>query len=469
MGSGPACGAGERWRSRSAIRQTPAVHDVPETRYASDGDVRIAYQVFGDGPVDLLFAMGGNIPIDIGWEDAGFERFMRRLGAFSRVVLFDSRGWGASRTSVETAPTVEVWADDLRLVLDTVGIERAAVMGFYAGAVMSMFFAAAHPERVASLVLIEASARMLRDHDFPIGMPADSRDRLIAGFVEAYGTGGDLIAQARSRMDDERFRRWWARCERMANGPSGAGAYWRALSSRDMRAVLPALRVPTLVLHRANDPFVRVGHGRYLAEHIPDARYVELDGEDHLFFVGDTDRMLDEIELFLTGAAASAEPDRLLASVLFTDIVGSTDTAAALGDRRWRELLDRHDSLTREHVARYRGRVVKTTGDGALATFDGPARAIRCAVALRDAVSAAGVELRAGIHTGEVEQRDGDIGGIAVHLAARVQALAAEREVLVSRTVADLVAGSGIEFSDRGEHELKGVPGRWRLLAVDES
>jgi class 3 adenylate cyclase len=445
------------------------VLDLPETSYAVDGDVRIAYQVFGDGPVDLLFAMGGVIPVDIGWEDPGFARFMRRLASFGRVVLFDSRGWGASRTTVDLAPTVEAWADDLRLVLDTVGIERAAVMGFYAGAVMSTFFAASHPDRVSSLVLIEASARMLRAPDFPIGMPPESRDRIIAGFVASYGTGGDVTAVAPSRSDDEPFRRWWARCERMANGPIGAGAYWRELTSRDMRAVLPALRVPTLVLHRARDAFIRPDHGRFLAEHIPDARYVELDGEDHLFFVGDTERMLDEIEVFLTGAATGGEPDRLLASVLFTDIVGSTDTAAVLGDRRWREVLDRHDTLTQEHVARFRGRVIKTTGDGALATFDGPARAIRCACALRDAMGRAGVELRAGIHTGEVEQRGSDIGGIAVHLAARVQALAGAREVMVSRTVADLVAGSGIAFSDRGEHELKGVPGRWRLLAVDQS
>jgi class 3 adenylate cyclase len=444
------------------------VLEVPETRYAGDGDVRIAYQVFGEGPVDLLFAIGGLIPVDIGWEDPGFARFFRRLATFSRVVIFDSRGWGASRTAVDILPTVEEWADDLRLVLDSVGIERAAVVGHYAGAVMSTFFAAAHPDRVSSMVLIDASARMLRSPDYPIGMPATARDRLITGFIETYGTGADLILIARSRVDDERFRRWWARCERMANGPHGAGAYWRALSSRDMRAVLPALRVPTLVLQRADDPLIRVDQGRFLAEQIPDARYVELEGEDHLFFSGDTDRMLDEIEVFLTGSAAGAEPDRLLASVLFTDIVGSTDTAAALGDRRWRELLDRHDALTQEHVQRFRGRVVKTTGDGALATFDGPARAIRCACSLRDAASSAGVELRAGIHTGEVEQRGGDIGGIAVHLAARVQALAEAREVLVSRTVADLVAGSGIAFSDRGEHELKGVPGRWRLLAVED-
>ena len=445
------------------------MHDVPETRYARDGDVRIAYQVIGDGPIDLLFAAGGVVPVDIGWEDPGYNRFMRRLASFSRVVLFDSRGWGASRTAVDTFPTLEEWADDLRLVLDTVGSERAAVVGHYAGAVMSAFFAAAHPDRVSSMVLIEASARMLRAPDFPIGMPAEARDRMIASFVESYGTGSNLVGQARSRSSEESFRRWWGRCERMANGPLSAGAYWRELSGRDIRAVLPALRVPTLVLHRAQDPFIRVDHGRYLAEHIPDARYVEVEGEDHLFFVGDTARMLDEIEVFLTGAAAGGEPDRLLASVLFTDIVGSTDRAAALGDRRWREVLDRHDALTREHVERFRGRMVKTTGDGALATFDGPARAIRCAVSLRDAVSTAGLELRAGIHTGEVEQRGDDIGGIAVHLAARVQSLAGEREVLVSRTVADLVAGSGIAFSDRGEHELKGVPGRWRLLAVDHS
>jgi class 3 adenylate cyclase len=291
----------------------------------------------------------------------------------------------------------------------------------------------------------------------------------MTSFAELYGTGEDVGMLARSRLGDEPFRRWWARCERMANGPVGAGAYWRELSSRDLRAVLPALRVPTLILHRAGDPLIRPEHGRFLAEHIPDSRHVELDGDDHLFFVGETDRMLDEIELFLTGSATRAEPDRLLASVLFTDIVGSTDTAAALGDRRWREVLDHHDELTREHVERFRGRIIKTTGDGALATFDGPARAIRCAIALQDAASQAGMQLRAGIHTGEVEQRGDDIGGIAVHLAARVQALAGAHEVMVSRTVADLVAGSGIAFSDRGEHELKGVPGRWRLLAVDHS
>ncbi len=443
--------------------------EVPETAYARDGDVRIAYQVFGDGPLDLLFATGGQVPVDIGWEEPRCARFLRRLGTFARVVIFDSRGWGASRTTVDAAPTVETWADDLGLVLDTVGIEQAAIVGSYAGANFSAYFAAAHPERVSSLVLIEGSARTERADDYPIGMPESVRQRIIEAFVAQYGTGADLEWMAPSAVGDERFRRWWARCERMANGPVGAGRYWNELGSRDLRAVLPALRLPVLVLHRAGHRIVRVDQGRYLAQHIQGARYVEVEGADFLFFMEGSDRMLDEIEMFLTGVAGGAEADRLLASVLFTDIVDSTDTAAALGDHRWRELLDHHDALTREHVDRFRGRVVKMTGDGVLATFDGPARAIRCACALRDASSSVGVELRAGIHTGEVEQRGDDIGGIAVHLAARVQALAGAREVIVSRTVADLVAGSGIAFTDRGEHELKGVPGRWRLLAVEDS
>jgi class 3 adenylate cyclase len=450
-------------------RETGGVLEVPETRYASEGDVHIAYQLFGDGPLDLVFVTGGQVPVDIGWEEPRFVRFMRRLGSFARVVTFDSRGWGASRAPVDAAPTLESWADDVRLLLDTVGLDRAAIVGHYAGAIFSAYFAAAHPERVSSLVLVDGSARTLRAEDYPIGMPSHIRDLNLAAYADTFGTGLSLVQMAPGALDDARFRRWWARCERMSNGPVGAASYWNELTSRDLRAVLPALRLPTLVLHHADNRVVRAEHGRYLAEHIEGARYVELEGDEHLFFVGDSDRMLDEIEMFLTGARAAGEPDRLLASVLFTDIVDSTDTAASLGDRRWRDVLDRHDALTREHVERFRGRVVKMTGDGALATFDGPARAIRCACALRDASRTDGVQLRAGIHTGEVEQRGDDIGGIAVHLAARVQALAGASEVMVSRTVADLVAGSGIAFSDRGEHELKGVPGRWRLLAVDAS
>jgi class 3 adenylate cyclase len=443
------------------------VFDAPATRYARDGDLALAYQVVGDGPLDLLFATGGQFPVDLIWEQPDLARFVGRLASFSRVVLFDGRGWGASRTTTKTIPTVEGWADDLRMVLDAAGIERAAVVGWFPGAIFSTFFAAANPDRVSSLVLLEGAARMLRDADYPAGMTAEALDAGSRAYLESYGTGDDLAFMAPSMATDPRFRRWWARCERLANGPAGAGLDWKELASRDLRAVLPALRVPTLVVHRRGNRFVRVEQGRYLAQHIADAKYVELDGDDHMFFVGDTDRLLDEIELFLTGLTGPRDFDRVLASVLFTDIVASTDRAAALGDRRWRELLDDHDAATRAQVARFRGRVVKTTGDGVLATFDGPARAIRCACTLRDIARDIGVELRAGIHTGEVEQRGEDIGGIAVHIAARVQATAHANELIVSRTVADLVAGSGISFDDRGEHELKGIPGQWRLLAVD--
>jgi class 3 adenylate cyclase len=319
---------------------------------------------------------------------------------------------------------------------------------------------------VSSLVLLEGFSRITRAADYPAGTPSDVVDAATAAYIDMYGTGEDLAWFAPSLANDLHFRDWWARCERLANGPVGAALYWQELASRDMRAVLPALRMPTLIVHRREDQFIRVEHGRYLAERIPGATYVELDGDDHMFFTGDSDQIVDEIEVFLTGVRAAPDIDRMLASVLFTDIVASTDKAAALGDRRWREILDQHDALTRSQVARFRGRVVKTTGDGTLATFDGPARAIQCACVLRDAAHDMGLELRAGIHTGEVERRDDDVGGIAVHLAARVQSVARPDEVIVSRTVTDLVAGSGIAFHDRGEHDLKGIPGQWRLFAV---
>ena len=441
--------------------------DQPHTQYARESDVRIAYQVVGDGPIDLVFATGGQFPIDLIWDEPSAARFLRRLASFSRMVLLDGRGWSASRTDAETTtPTVEGWADDLRLVMDTVGMERAAVMGWFSGAFFSMFYAAAHPERVSSLLLLDGFARFLRDTDYPAGMTSDALDIGTAAYVESYGSGGDLNLFAPSALQDARFREWWARCERLANTPEGAARYWRNLAGRDIRSVLPALRMPTLVLHRRGDVFCRVEHSRYLAEHITNASIVEFDGGDHLFFTGDTDDLLDEIEVFLTGVSATHDLDRTLASVLFTDIVSSTDRAAELGDRQWRHLLDQHDALATRHVEQFRGRVIKMTGDGVLATFDGPARAIRCACALRDAVGHIGIEVRAGIHTGEVERRGDDIGGIAVNLAARVESVAQPNEVLVSRTVTDLVAGSGIVFDDRGEHDLKGVPGHWQLYAV---
>src|SRR5438477_6021895 len=325
--------------------------DVGQTHYAREGGVRIAYQVVGDGPIDLLFATGGQYPVDLIWDEPSAARFLRRLSSFGRVVLFDGRGWGASRTDSETTtPTVEAWADDLRLVMDTVGMERAAVMGWFSGAFFSMFYAAAHPERVSSLLLLNGFAQFLRETDYPAGMTIDALDTGTATYIDHYGSGRDLDVFAPSALHDSRCRAWWARCERLSNTPQGAARYWRNLAGRDIRSVLPALRMPTLVLHRRGDVFCRVEHSRYLAEHIANASIVEFDGGDHLFFTGDTDRLLDEIEVFLTGVSATHDLDRTLASVLFTDIVSSTDRAAGLGDRRWRELLDRHDALARGHV-----------------------------------------------------------------------------------------------------------------------
>jgi class 3 adenylate cyclase len=442
--------------------------EIPETRYATNRDVHIAYQVVGEGPLDLLFARGSpQVPIDLVWEEPTARRFLGRLSSFSRLVLFDTRGWGSSAAGASgTVATVEDWADDFGLVMDAVGLERAAVVGASIGGFVSMFFAAAHPERVSRLVLINAFARFLRDDNYSAGAPAEVLESMNKVALERYGTGESVDWFAPSVAGDLRFRRWWGRCERLANGPVAATAYWDDLATRDLRPILPALRVPTLVLHRRGDRFIRVDHGRYLAASIPGAAYVELDGEDHFYFVGDVDAVLDETEEFLTGQRGGHDPDRMLASVLFTDIVDSTGIAARIGDRCWRVLLDRHDELVRSAVERFRGRVVKLTGDGVLATFDGPARAIRCACALRDEVRAIGLELRAGLHTGEIERRGDDVGGIAVHLAARVKSFAKPGEVVVSRTVTDLVAGSGIEFDDRGEHELKGVPGSWKLFAV---
>jgi class 3 adenylate cyclase/pimeloyl-ACP methyl ester carboxylesterase len=439
----------------------------PESRYAVSGDVRLAYQTIGEGPLDLIFVAGGQFPIDLIWEHPSAARLLQRLASFSRVVLIEPRGWGASRTDVGLpAPTAEAWADDFGLVMDAVGIERAAIAGFFAGAFFSMFFAASHPECVTKLVLLESFARVQRDDDYPAGIPSDVFEAGTQQYFEDYGSGASIAFVAPSLRNDEPTRRWWGRCERLANNPEGAVKYWRELASRDGRSVLPNLHVPTLVLHRHGDPFIPVAHGRYVAKHIPDAKYVELPGADHWFFLGDIERLGDEIEAFITGSTANRDIDRKLASVLYTDIVASTEHLVAVGDRRWRELLDLHESLTRSAVTRFRGRVIKSTGDGALATFDGPARAIRCAQELCDGARQLDLSLRCGIHTGEIEERGDDIGGIAVHLAARVQTMAQGDEVLVSRTVTELVAGSGIAFDDRGHHELKGIPGQWHLFAV---
>jgi class 3 adenylate cyclase len=440
----------------------------PETRYARSKDGHVAYQIVGDGPRDLVFIPSWTSNVEAMWEEPSLARFLRCLARFSRLLCFDKRGTGVSDpVPLAALPTLEQWMDDVRTVMDAASSERAALLGHGEGGQMAMLFAATHPERTAALILGDTSARLVRDVDYPWGVPSDWVPRFLHLTEDFWGSGSTVDLVAPSAAHDERFRRWYARFERLAIGPRAAVAMSAFTLERDLRGVLPTIRVPTLVLHRAGDRFIRVGHGRYLAEHIPGAKYVELSGKDHLFYVGDTEAVVGEIEEFLTGARPVPEIDRVLSTVLFTDIVGSTERAARLGDRAWRALLDTHHDIVRRELERHRGREVKTVGDGFLATFDGPARAIRCACAIRDGVRSLGIEIRAGLHSGECELMKDDVGGIAVHIGARVVASASPGEVLVSGTVKDLVAGSGLRFVDRGVHNLHGVPGAWRLFAVE--
>jgi class 3 adenylate cyclase len=346
------------------------------------------------------------------------------------------------------------------------GTERPALLGIAEGGPGAMLYAASFPERVSALVLVNAFARFVRASDYPLGLPPELVGRYVEAIRSNWATTTHVELLAPSMVGDEAWSRWWLRAQRLGETREEVTARWRAIIETDVHHVLSSIQVPTLVVHRRGSRHVRVEHGRYLAEHIPGATYRELDGDDHIFYAGDADALLDEIEEFLTGVRPPATTNRVLATVLFTDIVGSSGQAAELGDERWRKLLDAHDAVVRSQLERFQGREVNTTGDGFVATFDGPARAIRCAGDLVAALRPLGVEIRAGLHTGEVELRGGDIGGIAVHTAARVQAVARPSEVLVSRTVVDLVAGSGIEFAHRGEHELKGVPGSWQLFAA---
>jgi class 3 adenylate cyclase len=438
---------------------------APETRYARAGDVHIAYQVVGDGPVDLVYVPPQLQQVEHLWAEPRVAAFFERLARFSRLILFDRRGTGLSDPIV--APTtLEDQMEDLDAVLDAVGSERPALFAQAEGSPMAMLYAATHPERTRSLVLYAGMARVTSapGYEWP-GTPAE-REARIAELLAHWGEGVRVDLIAPSHVGDVALRRWLGQLERLSTSPGALRMRLDMAGEVDVRDVLPSIQAPTLLLHRRGDRLIDVRHSLYLAEHLPDARYVELPGEDNLVVVGDTERVLLEVETFLTGAHTPPEPDRVLATVMFTDIVGSTETAARLGDRAWRELLARHDELSRAQLARFRGRAVKSLGDGFLATFDGPARAIRCALELRDAVRELGVELRAGLHTGECEAIGEDVGGLAVHIGARVGALAAPREVLVSNTVKDLVVGSGLDFADRGEHALKGVPGTWRLWAA---
>jgi class 3 adenylate cyclase len=439
------------------------------TRYAKSGDVHIAYRTLGSGPVDVVVAEQWFSNVEIEREVRPLARFNDRLSAFARVIRFDKRGVGLSDPVPATAlPTLEEWMDDLRAVLDDIGSEKAAIVTAMAGGFMACVFAATYPDRVHALVIIDGFARLTRADDYPWGLTATEAHEIVEAFGSTWGTGIMLDLFDPDDAGDVALRESWGRYERHSVSPGTAASMVSMINVTDIRGILPAIRVPTLVVARADTP-VESAHGRYLAEQIAGAKYVELPGRGSLLWSGDQDALLREIEHFITGSRPAPRHDRVLATVLFTDIVGSTDRAAEMGDARWRELLAEHDQLVRRALDRFEGREVKTTGDGFLATFDGPARAIRCADAIHEFLRAIGVDVRAGLHTGEVDVVDGDVGGIAVHLGARVMAEADAGETVVSSTVRDLVVGSGITFEDRGEHNLKGVPGTWRLFAVSRS
>jgi class 3 adenylate cyclase len=442
-------------------------HESSGIRYANSGGVNVAYQVSGAGPLDLVFVGGWITHIEAAREDPGIARFQDSLRRFSRVVDFDKRGTGLSdRVPDAQLPTMEERMDDIRAVMDAVGLERASLFGLSEGGSLAMLFAATYPHRTAKLVLWGSYASMVRRSDYAWGLTSEEIEEAARAYGERWGTGVGLRSFVPSRGDDPASRRWWARFQRMAASPGAAVALLRMNAQVDVRGALSAISAPTLVLHRRQDVISTVEHGRYLAEHIAGARLVEFAGRDHWPWVGEMAPIVEEIEEFLTGARHGLEPERALATILFTDIVGSTERAALLGDRTWRELLQRHDAMVRDALARHHGREVKTIGDGFLATFDGPARAIRCACTIRNNARDLGLDVRAGLHTGECELIGEDIGGLGVHIGARVAALAEPSEVLVSRTVTDLVAGAGIDFQSRGTHQLKGVPGDWELFAV---
>ena len=441
------------------------VQEAPQTRYAKSGSVHIAYQVVGEGQVDLVYLPGIFTHIEHQWEEPSFARFLRRLASFSRLILLDPRGIGLSDRTGEL-PILEHQMDDVLSVLDAVASRSAFLLGVSQGGPMAALFAASHPGRTAGLILYGSYPAAAADSDYPWGRSREWLMEYDRQLDQNWGTGFFLPQMAPTLAGDPHFRRWWARLERLAAGPGNALAYSRMQTEADVRPALSAIRVPTLVLQRRDDSYrdPRIAH--WLVERIPGARLVELPGVDHLPFVGEADAVLAEIEEFVTGTRPVEAADRVLATLLFTDVVGSTQMAVELGDGRWRELLEDYRAAVRRELNRYRGREVDTAGDGFFATFDGPARAIRCAGDIRQSVRGLGVEVRSGLHTGELELAGEKVSGISVHIAARIGAAAEAGEILVSGTVKDLVVGSGIEFDARGSRELKGVPGEWQLFAV---
>ncbi len=439
------------------------MHDI---RFARSGDVSVAYDVVGDGPIDIVYVQGAETHLEVNWELPAFRAFCERLGEFSRLIRFDKRGMGMS-DRVPGATSLETRMDDIRAVMDAAGSERAAVIGESEGGPLGMLFAAAHPERTRALILQGAEVRERKDEDWPWGAEtAEEFENRMAQLPEVWGTGSRFGRRIPSVGDAPWAREWAGRLQMNAATPGAMEAFIRMAFDIDVRHVAPAVNVPTLIVHTVEDAICHVENGRFLARTIPGARYVELPGRDHLPWFAIADQVIGEIREFLTGQREALVPDRVLATVLFTDIVGSTAAVTDLGDRRWRQTLESHHAIVRKALASHRGVEIDTAGDGFLATFDGPARAIRCAQAIQRDVSSLGIRVRAGVHTGEIERFGDSVAGIAVHIGSRVAAAAGPDEVWVSGTVRDLVAGSDLEFEDRGSWELKGVPGQWHLYSV---
>lgn len=438
---------------------------MPQTQYARSGEVSIAYQVVGDGPIDVVYVPGFSSHVELIWEISAMVHILERLASFARVIIFDRRGSGLS-DPVTGAPTLEERVDDVGAVMAAAGSEGAAIFGVSEGVPMSLLFAATHPDKVTGLVLYGGMARSTWAADYPWAAPTDDLLESSLAMLPHMYDGAFIEVMAPSLQDDPSARAMFARFQRYSSTPAMLQQNYLMFLDTDVRSVLPTIDVPTLVLHRRGDRAVNWRGGKWMADQIPGATWVELPGIDHSLFSGDVDAIVDEIEEFLTGTRQSREVDRVLATVMFTDIVDSTQRASTMGDRAWRDLLDAQNDVLRHELGRFRGREIKTLGDGMLATFDGPARAIRCGLAITEAVRPLGIEVRVGLHTGEVELVGDDVAGIAVHIAARVGAKAGTGEVLVSGTVKDLVAGSGIAFADRGEHVLKGIPDQWRLFAA---
>lgn len=439
---------------------------TPETRYARHGEISLAYQVTGSGTNDLLFIPGWVSHVEQAWEEPSFAPFLQRMAGFSRLILMDRRGTGLSDAG-DGPPVLEERMDDVRAVLDAAGSERAFVFGISEGGALGSLFAATYPERTAGLILCNTFAYIRHSDDHPWALGQEELDDFLDVVHREWGRGISIRYFAPNHAGDAAFVERWGRFERRAVSPGGMRKLLAMSLETDVRNVLSTIGVPTLVLHRTGDPVVNVRSGRYLAEHIAGARLVELRGDDHFPWLGDAQAILDEVELFVTGEIARSESDRVLATVLFVDIVDSTRHLLERGDLEWRRALETFYSTMREHLTRFRGLEIDTSGDGFFATFDGPARAVRCACALRDAVAALGISIRCGLHTGECELLGGKVSGIAVHIGARVCAVASGGEVLVSNTVKELVAGSGLSFADRGSHAMKGIPTEWQLYAAE--